>query len=194
VIDLCPESPPETPLKPPADWQGICPLRLVRAPLALIVAVSLLVSTAQAQERELKPDEKGLDHPFRISLGGYTASRANSNSDSGNPNGTQFTARADLSFFRATRHEAMVSFQYFNSYDYYAAMLEYRFRFAGEGRAYVGFNAGIGFLSVSGIDVSVVGGSVIGYEFPGRIFTEFRYQRERDSSRHFNSFLIGARF
>lgn len=167
-------------------------------------------SGEKGQGREIQPDESGLKHPIRLSVGGFKLGSQDTFRQAvydyygdhvGKTSG--FSAKLDYSFFRPTRHEAMFAFNYFKSpnsggSDVGELLLEYRWRFADEGRAYYGINIGGGYDLNSGRGYSsqsyFLSGSAIGYEFGPRIFVEARYTYEPDTQDDIGQLMLGVRF
>lgn len=144
-----------------------------------------------------QPFESGLKHPFRISFGHYTLQNDDAyvNGAYSSADLSGFSAKLDYSFFRPTRHEAMISFTYFNKphnaqRGAKEAHLEYRWRFAGFGRAYYGINAGAVF---AGDNTYFATGSALGYHFGETVFAEFRYQYISETGDGIPQFMIGFR-
>lgn len=143
--------------------------------------------------RVLEADEKGLKYPIGLSIGSYGAANYYGNTASG------ISAKADYIFFRPTRHEAMLSVNYFAASSNLSggiadAALEYRFRFASAGRAYYGLNLGYGFTTGGGSSTgAVMTGTSLGYEFPARISLEFRYTQDSQASVGFAQLMLGTR-
>lgn len=165
------------------------------------IAFALLVATVAAPAFCQIGDESGVTKKYRASLGFYTIGSANSLdnaiiSTSGlEQSGISF--KFDIVTSRPTRHETLISYQYFNNVLEMGAgsMIygEYRWRFDKFGRAYYGMNLGLWRLHESGSTTKTVSGSALGYHTSADTFVEFRYsQLETDAN--FTSIMFGKRF
>lgn len=114
-------------------------MRFITKALSLAVtaaATTVLCLTPISMARADQP-ESGLQHPYHVALGGFSVSGGG---------GSGFAAKGDYSFFRPTRHEAVVSVWYMRTSgsDLLAGTVEYRWRFGGHGAAYYALGIGAG--------------------------------------------------
>lgn len=156
-------------------------------------------TTTTATPRTVSRWEKGTSLPLSLSLGGYSISSNNTRDqlfldsvDKKDKSGAWF--KGDLTFFRPTRHEAMLSYLHGNkpnrySIDFSILSLEYRWRFGAEGRAYYGINAG-SIIPQKGSS-QYIGGSALGYHVTHNVFVEFRGYYQPDDEYILSGAMIG---
>ena len=149
--------------------------------ISISLAIMSLVSIPNLASADDHSSDAGLEHPWHIALGSYIASGG----------GTGFAVKADRSFFRATRHEAVLSAWYLNTSgtSVYLGTGEYRWRFGGHGKAY--YALGLGYGTNSNHSSSAVATSGWGYEF-GKFTAELRsFAASSDTA---VAFLLGTKF
>lgn len=137
-----------------------------------------------AAPSENNPD-KGLQHRFHIALGIATISHSDGGSDE-----SGFAAKADWSYFRPTRHEAVVTLWFVNASgaNTEAITTEYRWRFGGHGIAY--YALGLGVATGNGLQSGVFTDG-FGVEL-GRFSLEARSLASGSDAAYM--FMLGARF
>ena len=161
-------------------------------------AVEPAPRTSDAPRRGGYP-ESGLSRPFRLGIGGVGTLY----DDEGNTlNPRDFGAniyvlKLDYSYFRPTRHEALLSLAYFNSdrgggSGLYGITTEYRWRFGGRGAGYYALGGGLGLADGYSNFVATSG---LGADFGG-FFLEFRNHVFTEGGNYvgFPSFILGGRF
>jgi hypothetical protein len=116
---------------------------------AVLATAGIAVLPSAPLKAQTLPDS-GLEKPYHVALGFYSASDTSTNSSTGDG----LAAKFDYSFFRPTRHEAVGTLWVGRangggSSTWWAGSAEYRWRFGGHGIAYYG--VGAGYLSGNGM-------------------------------------------
>jgi len=175
-------------------WATTAPV----VPVAPVIPAPVAPAAAALRLRD--PGESGLAHPWRVSVGYYEYGCQNDFRqtllDLSDVSTDGFAVKVDYSFFRPTRHEAMVSVFYLakpfrEANDAFGVGLEYRWRFAQRGAAYYGINVNGLFIDSESFFVT---GSALGIEFGKGQFVELRYLYEPDSQDDVSMLMVGTRF
>lgn len=146
------------------------------------VFVPTRTASSLARREDAESADSGLAHSFQIAVGGFSA-------DGG---ASGFSAKVAKSFFRPTRHEAVVSLWILNGSGdtAYIGTAEYRWRFGGHGIAYyaLGLGGGKNTNGTSGVVLTAGWGVEV-----NRVTLELRALSADDGSAA-SLFLLGYRF